>query len=261
MRVRAILALSTLVIAVIFFKQTRFPITTETRVASELSQSSPRLGMLGSLPPTDKHALRLVIISDTHGHYSRPLPHGDVLIHCGDSELSPDQLSEWLSQYGHRNAIAISGNMDRLEDKHDKFSENVTYLQDGVIELNGLKFYGSPWTPVFVGAFQLYSENDARKVWNAVPQNVDVLITHGPPADILDKTSRGARVGDRILADVVTTIKPRVHCFGHVHESYGTHIEGGTLFCNAAVYNGHPPVVVDIPFDRSRPAEIVKDLR
>lgn len=206
-----------------------------------------------------KRAIRLVIFSDTHHSFFRPIPAGDVLIHCGDSELSPDQLSTWLGQHGHPHSLAISGNMDTLQDSHKSFPNNVTYLQDNSVTLHGLNFYGSPWTPKFVGAFQLYSDSDARKVWNHVPQNVDVLITHGPPAGILDQTSRGQRVGDHILAKTVMDIKPRVHCFGHIHESYGILVQNGTLFCNAAVYNGHPPIVVDVPLDRTQPAVLIRD--
>lgn len=206
-------------------------------------------------------AVRLVVVSDTHRSYSKPIPHGDVLIHCGDSELSPEQLSAWLSQHGHARALAISGNMDYLNDKHDKFPSHITYLQDSATTINGLRFYGSPWTPEFVGAFQLYSNDDARKVWENVPQDVDVLITHGPPAGILDRTSRGKRVGDRMLADAVLKAKPRVHCFGHIHESYGTLRQNGTLYCNAAVFNGHPPLVIDVPRDRPQQAVLITDLR
>lgn len=222
-------------------------------------QQSPSMAHTDHFSKNSNSALRLVVVSDTHRSYYRPIPQGDILIHCGDSELSPEQLSAWLSQHGHTRALAISGNMDHLDGKHDKFPSHIDYLQDSSVTIEGLKFYGSPWTPEFVGAFQLYSDNDARKVWEAVPQDVDVLITHGPPAGTLDRTSRGKQVGDRILADAVTNIRPRVHCYGHIHESYGTLHQNGTLFCNAAVFNGHPPLVIDVPHDRSQPAVVITD--
>lgn len=228
---------------------------------TRLPSSPPSISMTHAdhSSSSSDNALRLVIVSDTHRSYFNSIPRGDVLIHCGDSELSPEQLSTWLSQHGHPRALAISGNMDNLNDKQDRFPQHITYLQDSAVQVRGLNFYGSPWTPEFVGAFQLYSDSDARKVWEAIPQEVDVLITHGPPAGVLDRTSRGKRVGDHELATALRNIKPRVHCFGHIHESYGTLRQNSTLFCNAAVFNGHDPLVIDVPFDRTKPAVLITD--
>lgn len=212
---------------------------------------------------SEKKSVRLVILSDTHRSYTRPIPVGDVLIHCGDSELSKNELDAWAADLSHRAKLSVAGNMDialsdERKDRKSSF-QHVTYLQDNEQVVSGIKFYGSPWTPEFVGVFQLRNSADAQKVWNKVPSDADVLITHGPPAGVLDRTSRGMGVGDRDLLDLVRNVRPRVHCFGHVHESYGTLRENGTLFCNAAVFNGHPAIVVDLPLDKNKPAILVND--
>lgn len=204
-----------------------------------------------------RQSLRLVIVSDTHRIYRQPIPKGDVLIHCGDSEWSPKELEHWASKQSHTHVLAVSGNMDyRLQDAEDSL-KRVTYLQDSLVDISGIKIWGSPWTPRFVGVFQLYSDREANAVWEKMPSEVDVLITHGPPKGIRDVTSRGKSVGDTVLGKKVQEVKPRVHCFGHIHESYGTHKTEDTLFCNGAVFNGHPAIVVDVPFDKSKPAELV----
>lgn len=206
---------------------------------------------------TSKHYVRLVIVSDTHRRFRRGIPFGDILIHCGDSEWSISELEAWASNLPHENKVVVSGNMDyKLTGQTNGF-KNVTYLQDTGIDINGLKIYGSPWTPKFVGEFQLADERHAHSVWNKMPTDIDVLITHGPPKGILDVTSRGMSVGDSALFEKVRSIRPRVHCFGHVHESYGTLKYGHTLFCNAAVFNDHPPIVVDIPTNKTQSPRIV----
>lgn len=213
--------------------------------------------VMSSVDTSSKQSLRLVIVSDTHGIYRHPIPHGDVLIHCGDSEWSAAQLEQWAEKYNHTHVLAVSGNMDyRLGQQKDTL-KRVTYLQDSELIVSGIKIYGSPWTPRFVGVFQLDDQNEAEKVWERVPLDVDVLITHGPPKGIRDITSRGRGVGDGQLLTKVLQINPRVHCFGHIHESYGTHQSDKTLFCNAAVFNGHAPIVVDVPLDKTKPAVVI----
>lgn len=165
--------------------------------------------------------------------------------------------------------VLISGNMD---DGDLQSSGRVVYLRDNLATIAGLKVYGSPWTPKFVGSFQLHSASQARSVWDklkAVRDDVDVLVTHGPPKGILDVTSRGRGVGDAFLRDVVlddgvnntddsSRSALRLHCFGHIHNSYGTETKNGILFVNAAVFDhGTKPIVVDVPLDRKLPPVIV----
>lgn len=203
-------------------------------------------------------ALRLVIVSDTHRSYRRPIPPGDVFIHAGDSELSAGEMDTWLARLPHRHKIVVGGNMDyRLREGAGDLQQ-ASYLQDGAITVDGVKIYGSPWTPKFVGVFQLDDAAAAGDVWACVPDDVDVLVTHGPPKGVLDRTSRGRGVGDGTLMCRVDELRPRVHCFGHVHESYGALEKDGTLFCNAAVFNGHAALVVDVPLDRKLPAMLVR---
>lgn len=207
---------------------------------------------------TDHGSVRLVIVSDTHRHYRQAIPDGDVWIHAGDSELTASEMDAWASRLPHKHKVAVCGNMDYRLAEGKGSLQNVVYLQDSAVTVRGIKIYGSPWTPKFVGVFQLRDQDEAAAVWQKVPRDTDVLISHGPPAGVLDRTSRGKRVGDRALLRKVEEMQPRVHCFGHIHESYGTQKSGETLFCNAAVFNGHPPIVVDVPVKKGAPASIVE---
>jgi len=71
----------------------------------------------------------------------------------------------------------------------------------------------------------------------AIPENIDVLITHGPPFGILDKTVRGEKVGCQDLLAAIKRIKPKFHIFGHIHEDYGTVTKDETTFVNASLLN------------------------
>jgi hypothetical protein len=60
-------------------------------------------------------------------------------------------------------------------------------------------------------------------VKNPVPDfpQVDVMMTHGPPLGLLDKTLRDKEVGCEHLLRAARRCKPRLHCFGHIHEGWG----------------------------------------
>lgn len=47
------------------------------------------------------------------------------------------------------------------------------------------------------------------------------MLTHGPPHGILDTTRHGERTGCDHLRRAVQRCRPRIHCFGHIHEGYG----------------------------------------
>lgn len=94
----------------------------------------------------------------------------------------------------------------------------------------------SPYQPEFCDwAFNLPADsNEIGEVWSKIPNDVDVLITHGPPAQILDFTSGGLHVGCPRLLKRVKQVKPRLHVFGHIHEGYGVEEEDSTIFVNAS---------------------------
>jgi len=94
-------------------------------------------------------------------------------------------------------------------------------------DIKKLKIWGSPWTLTFPGinpkctAFTGDEELLAEK-FELIPDDVDILITHGPCLGVLDKTTRGEHVGSRYLnAWFRYCGRPKFHIFGHIHEAYG----------------------------------------
>ena len=207
-----------------------------------------RTAIFSSYPKWSKNrALKLVCISDTHGeHRKLQLPKGDLLIHAGDiSNGYQDEVEDfllWFDQLPFTHKVFIGGNMDFPLAQHPtsilgKLSDNVHYLQDELVEIEGLRIWGSPWIPEFVGVFMKKRGADIDRYWEKIPANLDVLITHTPPYGILDTTSRGVKVGCANLAQRLEELAPRFHIFGHVHEAYGYERSSSTQFVNVAFLN------------------------
>lgn len=237
-----------------------------------------------SSEPKRPGSLRVVCLSDTHGRHRRInwIPEGDVLVHCGDfthqgTHAEVADFNAWLGTLPHRHKLVVAGNHDfcldaaeyeahwQKEFGHRQFDDphasrallsNATYLDGRSVVIDGVKFFGSPMTPPIPGrtmAFNVPRGFAAQQHWAKMPADVDVLITHGPPNGVLDKTFTGLRVGDEaLLKEVVSRVRPQFHVFGHIHEAYGATRIGKTAFVNCATSTllgslKHPPVVIDVP--------------
>ena len=123
-------------------------------------------------------------------------------------------------------------------EKAESLITNAVYLQDSAVQIENLTIYGSPWQPWFFDwAFNLKRGPDLAEKWSQIPSNTDILLTHGPPYKIGDKTSRGEHVGCRELLKTVQKLNLKYHCFGHIHEDPGKWEVNGTVFINASTCN------------------------
>ena len=75
---------------------------------------------------------------------------------------------------------------------------------------------------------------DIAKHWDLIPHNTNVLITHGPPYGILDRTFQNLNAGCTNLLTKIEETNPQYHIFGHIHEGYGLTEREGTTFINAS---------------------------
>jgi Icc-related predicted phosphoesterase len=175
------------------------------------------------------------------------LPDADVIIHCGDftsvghgHEIR--NFMQWfkkLDRYKYK--IIIAGNHDWLFETNrvlalEDVPKNVIYLEDQGVEIEGLKFYGTPVTRPFNNWAFNRPEEKLAEHWKAIPDDTDVLITHGPPHTIFDwSIYDNIHTGSPSLYfEVLERIKPKLHCFGHIHGGYGTKVIEGTTFMNAS---------------------------
>ncbi len=190
------------------------------------------------------------MIADTHARHRRMrLPKGDVLIHAGDvsyrgEKLEIEDFLTWFRKQEFAHKIFIAGNHDflfekaKLKDLDQIIPPDIIYLNDNGTTIDGINIWGSPITPKFFNwAFNRSRGEDIRKHWEMIPQNTDLLITHGPPYGILDQVANEQHVGCKDLLNTIKELKPKVHVFGHIHESYGTTKNLGIKFINASQVN------------------------
>ena len=217
--------------------------------------------------------MRITFISDTHTkHRQLNLPGGDLLVHAGDLMNSGylkheiTDFCKWFEAQDYDRCLFIAGNHDRLfETLPEEVAEIVNeygihYLQDsqylyGDFPDELVKIYGSPWQPEFYNwAFNLpRCGTELEKTWEAIPEDTDILVTHGPPQDHLDVSGppwNTPHLGCELLRVRVDKIKPKIHVFGHIHGSAGYKFYDGTHFINASVLNEgysvvNRPITVD----------------
>jgi Icc-related predicted phosphoesterase len=227
--------------------------------------------------------MKLALISDTHDRHRRvTIPPCDVLVHAGDlswkGELSIlEDVSNWFGELKTagtvKEIVVIGGNHDLTlqdSDRHRGIArallrQNAHYLQDSSVVIDGIKFYGSPYTPEFYDwAFMLPRNSPAIGAkWAEIPDDVQVLITHGPPHGTGDEVPPRPRTAFDIdadwehagcakLADRVKQLRHlKLHVFGHIHLGHGQYQQPGHLAVNASTCNDayqpeHDPIVVTL---------------
>lgn len=200
--------------------------------------------------------MKILCISDLHQKQKElSLVSCDVLIISGDICNSGDiselqNFIDWLSTESSKfnKAILIAGNHDWCFMQHRKlcldmlkiyFDDKVVYLEDSDVVINGVKFYGSPWQPIFNNwAFTLPRGERLKRIWSNIPDDVNVLITHGPPHGIGDLVNN-RHTGCLDLAERIRLLPSMsLHIFGHIHSGNGHYISDGLpgiVFCNAAI--------------------------
>ncbi len=201
--------------------------------------------------------MKLCILSDSHGlHDQVKVEPSDVLIHCGDCTNDAGQAAlrnflVWLERQPAKDKILIAGNHDWAFEKWPdlaqamvkEFAPSVHYLQDSGVEIDGVKFWGSPMTPSFYGwAFNRDRGDAIKRHWDLIPEGTDVLVTHGPPKGFLDYNKYDKfHCGCEDLLNAITQLSPKLHCFGHIHQGHGAQeIDDGvleTMLINASVVN------------------------
>ena len=198
--------------------------------------------------------MKITLISDTHNKHkfvTNDLPGGDLLIHAGDIssmgyEHEIREFCKWfnnIDNYTHK--VFIAGNHDwGFQNNVEIVKEilglyaNITYLQDNSTLLGEdmVSVYGSPWQPEFYNwAFNLPRQGvELKEKWDNIPNNTDILITHGPAYGYVDKViGRTENLGCELLTERIKELKPKIHVCGHIHTGYGYTFDGDTHYINA----------------------------
>jgi len=231
--------------------------------------------------------MKLVFISDTHNkHNELTIPECDILFHTGDwsfqgkkSEVT--NFAKWINKQPAKHIVVIPGNHDVAFESglggcdtdlssrswFTDHCERCHLLVHEALTLEGLKIFGSPWTPYFndwaFNAGRTITEAAHLKkpfigdLWKDIPTDTQILLTHGPALGKLDvsidyDTGRLDHAGCRELLKKTTGLPHlKIHAFGHLHYQGGMILEENNIkFINAAVcgdsYNIHQSRIIEI---------------
>ena len=213
--------------------------------------------------------MKIVAIADTHGmHRDIIVPRGDVLIVAGDITGHDDieevfDFNNWLAEQPHEYKVVVAGNHDGCLEKAG-YELSSIYLSDAIyLENTGCvipwrdknyKIWGSPFTPRFLDWHFMEDRDKIQKHWDKIPEDTDILVTHGPAHGFLDEVEpswKRGHLGCMELTKAVERVKPQLFLFGHIHDGYGVKKTNDTLFVNCSTCTEdyvptNSPVIIDI---------------
>lgn len=223
--------------------------------------------------------MKIVAISDVHGKWNKiTIPDCDLLISAGDYSFRGERwmiedYHRWLNNQKARHIISGQGNHELAVEADFAGSKALAleecprchFIDEGPIEIEGVKIWYSAITPWFYdwawNRRRTEEENKAfgggwiKPHWNKIPEETDVLVTHGPPYGILDVVRRPdgtpkERVGCEDLKNRILEVKPDLHIFGHIHHSHGQVHQDGVSYYNVSICDemympSNPITVID----------------
>jgi Icc-related predicted phosphoesterase len=246
--------------------------------------------------------MRITHISDTHNKHKQldgKLPGGVLLIHSGDitSLGRKHEVSDFIKWFGgqdYTHKVFIAGNHDMSFDREEllrnklahfegktnwvnecaegkpewlvemlnNLPNNVYYLENSSIKLEGINIWGSPVSPSFGYGWGFNKDrgHDINQVWNTIPMDTDIVITHSPIYGYNDKAQNNYQnVGCVDLYHRLHEVKPHLHFAGHIHEGHGWGTipykdEWGDIYtfngssCNLRYEAINPPITFDYDF-------------
>lgn len=187
-------------------------------------------------------------ISDTHQYTKMlSLPADiDMVIHSGDATNYRDPYKNekemrdfitWLYNLPVKHKVFVAGNHDTsiekgLVDRSEFENLGIHYLYMETKEIGGFKIWGSPYCPTYGDwAFMKSRETIGRKVWDFMDPEAEIVVTHTPPAGMLDLSYHGKSLefcGCKSLMHKIFEVQPLLHCFGHIHNTKSPVFNSGT---------------------------------
>jgi len=202
--------------------------------------------------------MRLALLSDTHGFCPEIPPGADAVIHAGDIawdrrviENYTDDIYPWAERvavpiyatFGNHDFLARDGKIPTGQ------PTNLQFLIDQAQTINGVKFWFSPWSHLFGSWAYMLKEKGLAERYALIPDDTEIIVSHGPPKNFGDEAMDGKRVGSVSLVERAMQLpKLKLIITGHIHEARGDYKMGRIRVMNVSYldeyYRPAPPGVV-----------------
>jgi Icc-related predicted phosphoesterase len=192
--------------------------------------------------------MRIVAMSDTHGYHEKvEVTECDLLLHAGDfswkgqwSEVEP--FLEWFAKQPAKHKVLIPGNHEVMMSKAPgllrmKCKElGIHFLINEHVVIDGKKIFGSPYSVRFGNWAYGLEDNKLQEIWNMIEPDTNIILVHGPPKGILDRTNSGENAGSETLYKTIQgLLNLQLVVCGHIHEDRGCVSDGNVTYINAAI--------------------------
>ena len=187
-------------------------------------------------------------ISDLHTYHELLTIPEDInlVIFSGDCSnpratyLNYLDVNDFLTWFGNLNIkykIFVAGNHDSSIEKgnigpEDFIDRGIIYLENDYVEIEGVKIWGSPYTPSFNNWSFMKARHKLHGIWKEIPDDTNIVVVHGPPAYIMDYAYNPEHVlescGCKALRKRILKIEPDLFLSGHIHNNEDI-INAGTL--------------------------------
>ena len=189
--------------------------------------------------------MKFYVVSDLHGNLEGLDPSGmDAVLIAGDFSVMTgwsathmayqlfwvqDVFCKWCVSYPKTMFFVVPGNHDLFAEREDlratiTWPRNVKLLVDEGCAFKGRSIYGVPWVPFINGgwAFEEAFPGHLKERFAAIPDNLDILITHSPPMILHRKIdvsmdTNSPHFGSVDLTDAIMRVRPRFAFCGHIH--------------------------------------------
>jgi Icc-related predicted phosphoesterase len=193
----------------------------------------------------------IVCVADLHEHLV-DIPACDLLLIAGDVSYAfkgdlaakhaylAGDFKRWLDRVPADEIVLVAGNHDQsIEASGVPDGLRCHYLEDAGMELHGLRIWGTPWQPWFhdwaFNAPRTDGEAFLASKFDAIPADTDIVVAHGPPRGLGDRTADGAHVGSTAMTATLERVQPELMVCGHIHEAAGRYRLGATEVINASL--------------------------
>lgn len=215
--------------------------------------------------------MKVCVTADFHGLQPPEIPDCDLLIFAGDlgvrEAAGPTKnlarYRRWFEDLGERDitVVGVAGNHDFESAEFGIF--DWVYLENEVAavavagEANRVvTVWGSPLSPTFGRWAHMRDEDALWQVYETIPDDVDIIISHGPPRGYRDLAQGRTRAGSVSLTRRLGRLtldreRPLLVACGHIHEGYGAEVIGSLTVANGSWVDdryrpGNPPIVVEL---------------